>query len=256
MLDSQSETRRSAFTLVEIITVVALMLILLAVAAPHFVGTSPRRAAFVQLKAAVESARAEAIRTNNEVFIAFTDNLSGTTIDDSYRYSHYAVFSRDLDDPNRRPSDRYFFDQTTCNLIQVQGWTALPTGTMFAIGTELPARVSAGAVVQTIVDGNQPTTQSSAVRSFPFEPAGSGLTQTLPFIMFNGEGRVKFPQFYETDFLHVGVVEGFCEGDQVADRVITAKMAHPTISGQQIPVSEAMAINLYSGRTRIISVNR
>ena len=125
---------------------------------------------------------------NTEVFIAFTDDLDslpGTFPQaDTYRYSHYAIFAR----ANTKTASTYFSDQLTCNLIPIKGWTALPGGTMFALGDDLPKRTSSVGNVYTIVDGTDSSSQSSARRLFPFDVSGTIIDMELPFLMFNGEG--------------------------------------------------------------------
>lgn len=242
----------TAFSLLEILAVLAIVLILGALAGPQIIGLPPRQVALFQLKSALEGARSEAIRSDREVLVAFTDHLSGASFDRAadYRFNHFAVFARDLTGP--QTNRHHPPDPITCPLTELRGWTRLPEGTLFALGEDLPVHPDGVSPVLTIIDGSKPATACSALREFPFPAEGADAVRRLPFLMFNREGQVTYPQFFETSFLHIGIVEGTVAGTDGNERIITATL--PTARGaDKAAHCETLSLSPRTGRIRVFS---
>jgi len=239
-MPTSNQRASSGLTLIELIVVLAVIATFAALVAPAISTSSPRRAAILELQSALEAARSSALANQTEVYVALMD---ATSADASKHYRQYGVFAR-----KRDPSRRYFANQVdptiatyafpTSEFNTIQAWTDLPDGILLALGSEVEG------LVNTAVE-------CPSRRPFPTVSAtGAPTDLVLPFIMFNEEGRLQFPQFYETDFHYLAIVEGIIAPD--GSRVFTRTMPSPS-SGADIPVTEVLGFNLYSGRIRLLS---
>jgi prepilin-type N-terminal cleavage/methylation domain-containing protein len=219
----------AGFTLMELLVVVSVMAILLGITVPMFTSmNSPRKSAALEVKSALETARALALREGRDVYVAFTDD---TPTDDDNCFNHFAMFLPDETDLNPNPEER--------RVVPASGWERLPDGIVFALGEAF--EVPSGVPVNTVLE-------APVRRSFPFSLEGG--EQRLPFLMFNEEGRIQYPQFYDTHFHYLGVAEGRYRGGE--GRVLT-KMRPGVESGGEYPQADCLHVNLYSGRVRLIT---
>jgi prepilin-type N-terminal cleavage/methylation domain-containing protein len=217
------------FTLLELLVVMAVRGILMSFTVPMFSSMkSARKTAAAGLKSALETARSLALREGQDVYVAFTDD---TPSDPENCFSHYAMFMADETDMDPNPERR--------RLVEVSGWEKLPNGVVFALGEDF--EVPSGVPLNTVIE-------APVRRVFPFSLEGGSLE--LPFLMFNEEGRIQYPQFYDTQFHYLGIAEGaFQRGE---GRVFTRK--RPAVEGAgEYPQADCLHVNLYSGRVRLIT---
>lgn len=237
-----------AFTLVEMILVIAVLAVLMLLVSQAFQSGSPLQASVVEMKAVLEAARATAIRDQTEVYVAFTDN-GPTDLED--QFSHYAVFRRDK--PNRSGEgstyDLYFSNQLGNNeLVLEKEWSRLPDGVVFGTSGEVPGLP--GSMMERY------TTGVTYKRSFDVPKRFGSSLMSLPFMMFNKEGRVQYPQFFEPQRLFLPLVEGFVESGSSGSVIRPLNKQSNPNGGADIARSETLGLNLYSGRVRIVSQNR
>lgn len=236
--------QHSGFTLIELLAVIAVILILVAVAVPGISSSVPRRVAILELQGALEAARSQALRNQTEVYVAFMDE-SATEI--QQRFRRYAVFARERD-----AARRYFSNQVapdtpgsafpTSELTALKLWSDLPEGILLGFGRDVTG------LPYTVIE-------SGTKRLFPVPTPGGGADDMLlPFLMFNAQGRLVFPEFWQPDYHYLVVLEGFYDED--GTRVITAWMADPGGGDAQVPVFEALGCNVYSGRIRLMSASQ
>ncbi|MEM7147503.1 MAG: GspH/FimT family protein [Verrucomicrobiota bacterium] len=217
------------FTLLEMLVVVVVLSILLAISVPMFTSmTSPRKSAAVSLKASMEAARALAMREGRDVYVAFTDD---TPRESENCYSHWAMFLPDETDLNPNPETR--------ELVAASGWERLPDGVVFALGEDF--EVPSGVPLNTVLE-------APVRREFPFSLEGG--EKELPFLMFNEEGRIQYPQFYDTQFHYLGIVEGMYE--KGSGRTMRG-MRSGVETGGEYPQADCLHVNLYTGRVRLIT---
>ena len=194
--------RSGAFTLLELMLVVAIIAVLAGMALPHLRGISKSnsmQAATRQLLDDVALARQRALAHRTDVYMVF---LSGTVLDDSDNRAAYGALSaqaanelgsllhgelrgyalielRSVGDQPGQSHPRY--------LTQ---WRKLPEGVyipQYKFGTE-PISV---------VDGNVPNRIIAPLTNkilFPFPYLDSGANFMLPFIKFNSQGQCVSPE--------------------------------------------------------------
>ncbi|MGZ5552065.1 MAG: pilus assembly FimT family protein [Chthoniobacterales bacterium] len=122
----RSFPRRAAFTLLELIVVVGIIILLLAVTLPSITSLSKsgsRKAAVGALVGAFEQARAQAIKDGLATYVVFPTFPSGATQTTSDRYNHksYAIFE---DDPANAATPK-----------QLTNWKTLSTGVAVRTGS-------------------------------------------------------------------------------------------------------------------------
>ena len=177
MLAPALRGRFRAFTLVEMLIVMIIMLIALGALIPAVTSLSKsngRQAATSNLIGAIEQARAEAINSGQPTYVVFPTTLSSTdpNLVQRYSYHSYAIFQ---DDP---------LNPTTPK--QLSGWKTLPTG------VSLRSAIS-----------------SWSLAPFQFTPGGSA--QSFPFLKFNANGEVESPVAPPAN-VSLGIFEGFING--------------------------------------------
>jgi prepilin-type N-terminal cleavage/methylation domain-containing protein len=152
----------AAFTLVEMLVVIALVAILTTLLAPAIqglMGTSGRRGALNTVTAVLDQARLAAIESGTTTYVGFPTNAANTT----NGFSHLIIF-RDA-----RPDD------TNTNPVAVTRWQRLPTGVFFQAGSNLNDAV---------------TTRSLPTRTLP--PLGGSQDMTnLSVLAFNRFGQLQ-----------------------------------------------------------------
>lgn len=226
--------RTIGFSLVEMLTVIAVVALLLAFAAPNLAPLAPlRKTALYEVKGFLEYARSEAIARNREVYVAFADHSFPGSESPFRAYTAFAVTE----------------DEDTGGLIETQQitpiteWRTLPEGIVFVSGSEF--ETIAGASLRTIMD-------SSVTREFPIRGAGGDTSVRLPFLLFSASGRVLVPSYFDADALHVGIAEGFFEpSGRNTTPTLTAR--RPGTSGSDYAQGECLAIEYYTGRTRTLT---
>ena len=154
--------RAAAFTLVEMLIVIALVAILTTLLAPAvqgLMGTSGRRGGLNTVTAVLDQARLAAIENGTTAYVGFPTNASNPT----NGFSHVIVF-RDA-----RPDD------TNQNPVAVTRWQRLPSGVFFQAGSGLNDAV---------------TMRSIPARTFPRLGGAEDLTR-VPALAFNRFGQLQ-----------------------------------------------------------------
>ncbi|MFL6515580.1 MAG: Tfp pilus assembly protein FimT/FimU [Chthoniobacterales bacterium] len=180
----RQELRRSAFTLMELLVVMAIIAILLVAIVPAVTSlskSSGRKAAMNNLMGAIDQARSLAIKDGESTYVAFADRLpkgSSTNLSDRYSYRSYAIFEDDAANPG--------------SLKQIVAWRTLPVGISFRSG-------SLGYLAKT--------------KAFPFTPGGAGVTSSFPFLQFTANGEIDpaCTPSAVTGTVQIAVFEGFVD---------------------------------------------
>jgi prepilin-type N-terminal cleavage/methylation domain-containing protein len=226
---------RSAFSLIELLVVTAVVSLLLAIAAPSFVSFNPgRKTGIHELSGFLENARAEAIARRAPRIVAFADaGFPG----ESGALRAYALFEEVNveDDPGEGGATPRFH--------RLSPWRALPEGLVFARGSDF--EVSGGEPFRTLHD-------LVAGRHFavPTSSGSEGETRPLPSLVFGSDGGIRSPGFADADALHLGIVEGF--RDPSTGRVIHTT-TRTSASGRELPSGECLEVGYYTGRPRILT---
>ena len=170
---------QAAFSLIELLVVVAIMAILLSLAVPAFQGTgrgSKLRTAVFQVNTHMNLARQMAITTRQNVHVVFQDDVNPTNM---WNYSAYAVYAE---------NDEY-----------VGEWRRLPPGIVFH-----PTHNPGGTVTQ---PRNLFLNSSNYWVSVPFPKQGPGAsTSVLYGFTFRRDGRMDVAGFNRKSiFLSEGI---------------------------------------------------
>jgi Tfp pilus assembly protein FimT len=217
----------AAFTLVEMIAVVGIMLLLLGMLLPAIndaLGSKGRKGAINILLNTFEQARVAALEQSTNVYIGFADrNIPGNTTigaaTQGYAYTRFIVFRDRIDELDGPTAPPY---------IPLTKWQSLPKGIAFKSGRS------------TIVDGSSGGTIAIAnTDRFP------GLTgqgyPSMPVLKFNNTGSISTPS---TGNLWVFLYEGFYGGG--AD-VFTRARGQSETGG----LFERISLARYTGRAQL-----
>lgn len=175
-------SRRSAFTLLEMLLVVGILAILLIAIVPNvapLAKSAGRKSAVANLLGVIEQARTQAVRDGQPTYVVFPNDLPGSpdaaTVQ-RYSYRSYAIFEDDPSNPG--------------SVKQLTQWRSLPTGISFRTGS---------------------LNFLAATTSFLFTPMGAGTTARFPFLRFdqNGEVDPASTPSTTTGIIQLGVFEGF-----------------------------------------------
>ncbi len=235
-LDRIRRVPQGAFSLIELMIVVSIVGLLLALATPSLLTLGPnRKTAIHELAGQLALARAEALTKQRPVYVAFaTDALAS----EESPFRSYALYS-----------------DTDGGLSQISPWHRLPEGIVFALGEHF--ETSDGIVLRTILDLDPLDPEDMAIedrREFPIRiPGVVAKTAVLPYLRFGALGEVEYPYPYSkiSKALHVGIAEGFYDGDP-PDLKPTG--TRPALNGTgTFPQGEILAINSLTGQTRILS---
>jgi len=178
--------RFRAFTLVEMLVVMGMIVILLSAVIPAVTSLSKangRKAAMANLLGGIEQARAEAINTSQATYVVFPTFGAGTTQStlDRYNYKSYAIFEDNAANPG--------------SVKQVTPWKALPTG--------VALRAAGTAALANLAPTASPT-PSPPTPTFTFTPDTSA-TPVYQYLKFNVNGEVEAPAAN----VLLGVFEGY-----------------------------------------------
>ncbi len=223
---------RAAYSLVELIVVVAIVSLLLAFAAPGFVALGPsRKAGLHEVANFLEQARAQAVATRSPRIVAFADEAFPRRGDALRAYALFA-FAETEDGSGEEGLPR-----------RLTPWRTLPKGLVFAKGEHF--EVEGGIAFRTLHD-------FADRRTFPAPgPDGRDTTAAaLPCLVFGPGGGVLSPAFIDADALHVGLVEGFYDPGPGRLALTSTRSA----SGDRaLPNGDCLGIGLHTGRIRLLT---
>lgn len=226
---------RSAFSLIELLGVLAVVSLLLAIAAPSLVSLNPaRKTGIHELAGFLENARAEAIARRAPRIVAFAD--AGFPAE-SGSLRAYALFEE-------VPAENVPIESgSTPRFRRLSPWRTLPEGLVFARGGDF--EVTGGESFRTLHD-------LGGERTFPVPaPSGDdGGPRPLPSLVFGPDGGIRSPGFADADALHLGIVEGF--HDPSTGKVIPTA-TRTSSSGRVLPNGECLEVGFYTGRPRILT---
>jgi prepilin-type N-terminal cleavage/methylation domain-containing protein len=178
--------RSRAFTLLELLFVISIIVILTVLVAPAFTSLSKsngRKAAIGNLLGGIEQARSQAIKDGRATYVVFSAQpvggsspITDKTILSRYFYHSFAIFEDDAADPVNNPK------------VQVSAWKTFP------IGVSLRSAISFA---------------PWASASFAFNPVGAA--QSFPYLKFNANGEVDSPTVASGP-IPLGIFEGFVTG--------------------------------------------
>ena len=201
-MSSARATESKAFTLLEVLVVMAVLAVLFAALVPalsSFSKSGGRRAAVSNLLSAIEQARVQAFKDGQATYVVFPDRLPAsatTAMIKDYAYRSYAIFE---DDPNNAG-----------RIKQVSAWRRLPTGISIRSG-------SLNYLANNV--------------SFSFTPLVGSPGTTFPYLKFSAEGQVDPATTRNTSAttgtIQFGVFEGFVDTSGV-DRD-TSTRSLPTV---------------------------
>src|SRR5438477_3508480 len=202
--------RVRAFTLIEILVVLGMIVILLSAVIPAVTSLSKangRKAAMANLLGGIEQARAEAINTSQATYVVFPTLGTGTAQStlDRYNYKSYAIFEDNAANPG--------------SVKQVTPWKALATG--------VALRAAGTAALTNLAD---PASLNPAP-TFSFTP-DTGTTPAFRCLKFNSNGEVEAP----ATNVRLGVFEGYVSnGTEVGNPAAVEYIALAQFTGRAEP---------------------
>ena len=187
-------SRRSAFSLVEILVVLAMIAVLLVALVPalkSFGGSSARKSTANILLSLIEQSRVQAIRDGRATYVVFPAAWSGSSgitdqaVLDRYFYKSAAIFEDAPDGSGTK--------------VQVGGWKTFPSGVSLRSEIAFPA-------------GNATSNAVWSADSFDFTP-GLATGQQFPYMKFDQTGALVSPTAYAAGSpIHLRFFEGFVTG--------------------------------------------
>lgn len=233
-----------AFSLVELMMVLVIAGMILLLAPVGWKGFQRgRRAAALELRATLETARVMAQAEHTDVYVAFSDG-SAPCFED--RFTRFALFvPRSLRDGAVAASP----DLLGRELVGASNWHRLPEGVLLAWGSEFEARPGEAPVL-TLLDAARK--EPGLKRPFPF--LDSGMELCLPFLLFNARGQLEFPPLHFGAYHQIGVVEALLRerGDGAEERG-PERRVYPGLGGVAgLPRGELLQINPHHGRVVLL----
>src|SRR5438477_6181454 len=158
--------RLRAFTLVEMLVVLGMIVILLSAVMPVVTSLSKangRKAAMANLLGGIEQARAEAINTSQATYVVFPTFGAGTTQStlDRYNYRSYAIFEDNAASPG--------------NVKQLTDWKSFPAGvalrkayTINGVNSGLDSLQDPATLTPAVTFNFSPDTSAAPFRCFKF----------------------------------------------------------------------------------------
>lgn len=222
---------RGAFTLVEILTVMAIVSVLLAVTAPALKGINGvggRKAAVRTIMGTLDQARMMAISDGRATYVVFAGrNLVGTKCDSMIGRA-YAVYQ---DDVNFTP-------------VQRSAWVYLPVGVAFKMASDF----------DTLINRDLGTSDPSFTVHVPKGGNDSPTTVQLPYVKFDPTGAVdgtlandSVPQHFRI-LVFPGLVSN--SGSETLTRAARTENGGGTMSGNLL--LDEIRLNPATGRVRYI----
>jgi prepilin-type N-terminal cleavage/methylation domain-containing protein len=221
---------RNGFSLIELLMVMAVVGLLLALTAPGMLNMGPsRKGAAIELSGFLERARAKAVSTEGEIFVALANANHPI---ESQRFRAYAYFmtenGTDRDVPlAARP------------LRQVSEWLELPRGILFGNASHFSTEDDYP--IRTIHD-------LPNLRNFPVKDR-SGLEKTVefPYLVFAASGQILIPAFPDADGLNLAIIEGILGSDGRGVQPFSDENSSSPGKGELIQIS------YYTGRANILT---
>ena len=217
LLSNLSAKTRCAFTLIEILVVIAIIAALLVAIVPavtSLLKSSGRKGAVSVLLGVLEQARTLAIKDGRPAYVVFPAGTPSST--DQNLISRYLYHSAAIFEDEEDPANPGTFKQK-----QVTEWKVLPTGV--SIRSDISASPWA-----TDVD-------------FTFTPEGASKTEKFPYLKFNSSGQVESP-ISATGQIQLRVFEGYVSAG--SERMTSSKN-----------FDESITITTVSGRSTYTSAN-
>lgn len=229
---------RSAFSLIELLVVMAVVSLLLAIAAPSFVSLNPaRKTGIHELAGFLENARTEAIARRAPRIVAFADAGFPGESGESGALRAYALFEEE------KGEDDVEENSTTPRFRRLSPWQTLPEGLVFARGGDF--EVSGGEAFRTLHDR-----VGDRRFAMPTPSGEDGETRPLASLVFGPDGGIRSPGFADADALHLGIIEGFLD---VSTGKVIPTSTRPSASGRELPNGECLEVGYYTGRPRILT---
>lgn len=217
-----SESLKSAFSLVEIITVISIITILAAITVPGMISLAPsRKTQASEVLNFLELARAKAMAVQQDVYVCFADDsfpdselrFRGMT---SFMASSLAEESEAID---------------TREIVQTEPWFQLTADVMFGVESDFAGRRQVN---------TRTVPESQTVRGFTFSSAGQNIVSDLPYLLFSKSGRVEVPVWHDSE-IYIALVEGYVENGR---RVIARK--------DEAQIGELIEINSNTGKCTLL----
>jgi hypothetical protein len=222
--------KAGAFSLVELLLVMAVAGTLLALAAPALLELGPsRKAAAMELSGFLERARTRAMTSGEEVFVAFAD---GNHPVDSLKFRAFAFFLADGSSGEEEAIAQM-------PLRQVSEWLELPGGIVF--GNASLFEIEPDYSFRTLHD-------TPAKRAFDVQTgSGAAVSVDFPYLVFSPRGSVIYPSIVDADALNLAIVEGTVneQGNDI--------IAYGNRASNGSLRAELIRISSYTGRASILT---
>ena len=175
------QRKYKGFSLVELITVIAIVALMFALLTPAisgFAGTASRRGAVNVLMNTFERARIAALESGQNVYVGFADADFPA---EDMRYAAFIVF-RDATDEEKAKTPNQ-------NYVVLQKWTKLPKNVSFKrITNSLVPESGGGQLFSTLENSLPPSTRDNSFPVLTFNGSGAiqGGTNPLQIFLYDG----------------------------------------------------------------------
>ncbi len=219
---------RAAFTLVEMLCVMGIMLTMLAMVVPALndvLGSKGRKGAVSILLNTFEQARVAALEQSTDVYVGFADGgipgQEAKTKD--FPYTRFIVFRNSIAEIDGATAPRY---------IALTKWQSLPKGISFKSGTGL-------------LNGSGATPTAHKLPIAPVDKFPSITSDySMPVLQFSNTGIIRQP----TSRLELYIYEGFWGGSGTTD-VFTRRRGQSDTDGTSL--YERIKFARYTGRAEL-----